>query len=109
MGSADLDAFRAGKPALVSALSFRSSPFLFPVPSSSQRIQFKMRCTQANVIDALLKSVSETAQFLRQEDTSGQVGSSNTFGDQQLKVRPHKALWTKFLKLTWQGNLQRCC
>jgi hypothetical protein len=54
---------------------------------------------QANIIDALLKSVSETAQLLRQEDTSGQVGSSNTFGDKQLEVRPHKALSTSFFEI----------
>ena len=59
-----------------------------------------MRCTQANIIDALLKSVSETAQFLRQEDTSGQVGSSNTFGDKQLKVPPDKAYLEKFLSIS---------
>ena len=43
---------------------------------------------QVRVIDAILVSVSETSNFLRQGDSSGQVGSTNRFGDHQLKVLP---------------------
>ena len=43
---------------------------------------------QVRVIDAILVSVSETSDFLRQGDSSGQVGSTNRFGDHQLKVLP---------------------
>ena len=43
---------------------------------------------QVKVIDAILDSVSETSDLLRQGDSSGQVGSINCFGDHQLKVLP---------------------
>ena len=41
---------------------------------------------QVKVIDAILISVSETSDLLRQGNSSGQVGSINRFGDHQLKV-----------------------
>ncbi|CAL5221264.1 g3424 [Coccomyxa viridis] len=40
----------------------------------------------ARAIDAILASVRETAELLRQGDSSGQVGSVNSFGDKQLKI-----------------------
>ena len=42
------------------------------------------------MIDAILASVRDTAQLLRLGESNGEVGSSNTFGDQQLKVSAFK-------------------
>ena len=66
---------------------------------------------QIRVIDAILKSVSETSDLLRQGDSSGQVGSTNRFGDHQLKVLPLSLriidLLDKELKLISKAHA--CC
>ena len=46
----------------------------------------EVNAVQVRVIDAILESVSETSDLLRQGESSGQVGSINPFGDHQLKV-----------------------
>ena len=115
MQGADHDTFRAEHPALVGTSSFSRDAdgvlqmhsiiidrilqtgfidaFLTPVRETrvADAISHHRYVLQAKVIDAILTSVRETADLLRQGDSSGQIGSSNTFGDQQLQVAPISA------------------
>ena len=65
---------------------------------------FKHALVQATVVDAILASVRDIAELLRQGDSSGQVGSVNAFGDKQLKVAAIQAPF-----VLWWCPVTVCC
>ncbi len=60
------------------------------------------------MIDAILTSVHETAELLRQGDSSGQVGSVNPFGDKQLKVADRNSPLLYLQTVPETQQLNRC-